>query len=90
MIVRYSLVRKALDVYSYVGLWITLSASVILFNKYILTVYNFPFPIALTMIHMAFCSGLAFIIVRLLEWVRSSSMGTVSYTHLTLPTKRIV
>ena len=85
MNVRHSLVRKALDVYSYVGLWITLSASVILFNKYILTVYNFPFPIALTMIHMAFCSALAFIIVRLLEWVPSSSMGREQYMKSIVP-----
>jgi len=79
-----SLVRKALDVYSYVGLWVTLSATVILFNKYVLTVYKFPFPIALTMLHMAFCSALAFILVRL-RWVPSSNMSREKYVKSIVP-----
>ena len=81
----FSVLQKALDVYSYVGLWITLSASVILFNKYILTVYKFPFPVALTMMHMAFCSVLAFIIVRLLHWVPSSNMSRQTYLKRIVP-----
>ena len=48
----------------YVLLWITLSATVILYNKYILTWGMFPYPVALTMWHMGFCSVLAFGIVR--------------------------
>ena len=63
------IILKALETYTYVGVWIFLSAAVILFNKYILSVYGFPFPIALTMIHMAFCSTLAFVIVSGLKWV---------------------
>ena len=85
MVPTFSTLRKALDVYSYVGLWITLSASVILFNKYILTVYKFPFPVALTMMHMAFCSVLAFIIVRLLQWVPSSNMSRQTYLKRIVP-----
>lgn len=35
--------------YSCVGLWILLSGSVIMFNKYILSFAGFPFPITLTL-----------------------------------------
>jgi len=70
---------KALETYTYVGVWIFLSAAVILFNKYILSVYGFPFPIALTMIHMGFCSTLAFVIVRWLKWVPSSNLSKETY-----------
>ena len=45
-------------------MWISLSATVILYNKYILTWGMFPYPVALTMWHMGFCSVLAFGIVR--------------------------
>ena len=37
---------------------------VILYNKWILTVWGFHFPITLTMWHMAFCSVVAFVLVR--------------------------
>ena len=46
-------------------LWITLSAAVILINKYILSMSGFPYPIALTCSHMLFCSVLAALVVRL-------------------------
>lgn len=42
----------------YVALWITLSGTVILYNKWILAYYGFPYPITLTMWHMAFSSVL--------------------------------
>lgn len=44
-------------------LWISLSASVILFNKFILAYGGFPFPITLTLWHMLFSSSLAAVIV---------------------------
>ncbi len=34
-------------------------------NKYVLAYANFPFPIALTLTHMAFCSALALVIIKL-------------------------
>jgi len=39
--------------------WISLSCGLILFNKYILANYGFPYPLALTLMHMGFCSLLA-------------------------------
>ena len=49
--------RQVAVAYSCVVLWITLSAGVILFNKYLLSAYGFPYPVALTLMHMGFCSG---------------------------------
>ena len=53
-----SIMEEALWAYSYVALWIGLSAGVIMYNKYVLSFFGFPFPVALTMIHMAFCSAM--------------------------------
>ena len=50
--------------YGYVTFWIISSAFVILYNKWILTVWGFAFPITLTMWHMAFCSIVAAALVR--------------------------
>lgn len=33
----------------YVAVWIALSGTVIMYNKYLLAYYGFPFPITLTM-----------------------------------------
>jgi hypothetical protein len=46
-------------------LWIGLSATVILINKYILAFSGFPFPIALTLTHMGFCASLAFLLIKM-------------------------
>uniref|UniRef100_J3KU89 Sugar phosphate transporter domain-containing protein n=1 Tax=Oryza brachyantha TaxID=4533 RepID=J3KU89_ORYBR len=56
-----SVLKSVLLSYAYVSVWITLSFSVIVYNKYILDpkMYNWPFPVSLTMIHMAFCASLA-------------------------------
>ncbi len=37
---------------------------VILLNKYVLAYSGFPFPVALTLIHMAFCSLLAVALIK--------------------------
>ena len=65
-------IAKALADNAFVALWIFVSALVILFNKYILTVYGFPFPVTLTMTHMLFCSSLAFVLVRVVKVVPAS------------------
>ncbi|CAH9076776.1 unnamed protein product [Cuscuta europaea] len=64
-------VKKIVLSYTYVSVWIFLSFTVIVYNKYILDrkLYNWPFPISLTMIHMAFCSSLAFFLVRVVKVV---------------------
>jgi len=42
-------VRQALVAYAYVGLWIVLSGAVITYNKFLLAVAGFPYPITLTL-----------------------------------------
>ncbi|KAJ1256336.1 hypothetical protein BS78_K048100 [Paspalum vaginatum] len=66
-----SVLRSVLLSYAYVGIWISLSFSVIVYNKYILDpkMYGWPFPISLTMIHMGFCASLAAALVRVLRVV---------------------
>ena len=76
---------KAAETAATVSVWIVLSAGVILFNKYILSVYGFPFPIALTMIHMAFCSMLAFVLVRVAKVVPGASMSKETYARKITP-----
>jgi hypothetical protein len=46
-------------------MWIFLSACVILINKQVLAFSGFPYPIALTLSHMGFCSTLAWVIISL-------------------------
>ena len=68
----------------YVTLWITLSGTVILYNKWILAYYGFPYPISLTMWHMAFSAILAFLCVRL-GFVPAVNMTTDTYLRAIVP-----
>ncbi|XP_073008908.1 probable sugar phosphate/phosphate translocator At5g25400 [Typha latifolia] len=82
--------RKVLLSYAYVAIWIFLSFTVIVYNKYILDpkMYDWPFPISLTMIHMGFCSSLAFLLVRVLRFVdppSSPPMSSSLYASSVLP-----
>ncbi|KAF8370227.1 hypothetical protein HHK36_031732 [Tetracentron sinense] len=82
-----SVMKKILLSYAYVAIWICLSFTVIVYNKYILDkkMYNWPFPISLTMIHMLFCSSLAFFLVRVLKLVEPVSMSRDLYVSSVLP-----
>ncbi|KAJ1415910.1 Sugar phosphate transporter domain [Sesbania bispinosa] len=70
-------VKKIVLSYTYVAIWIFLSFTVIVYNKYILDkkMYNWPFPISLTMIHMSFCATLAILLVRVFRLVEPVSMS---------------
>ncbi|EFJ44764.1 hypothetical protein VOLCADRAFT_82602 [Volvox carteri f. nagariensis] len=70
--------------YSYIILWIFLSALVIMVNKYVLTYADFPFPIALTLTHMAFCSALAFLIIKA-GFVDTVHMDSTTYLKNVIP-----
>lgn len=85
--VNESVARKILLSYAYVGIWIFLSFSVIVYNKYILdkSMYNWPFPISLTMIHMLFCSSIAFLLVRVFKVVEPVSMTRDLYLKSVVP-----
>ena len=68
----------------YVTLWISLSGTVILYNKWILAYYGFPYPISLTMWHMTFSSVLAFLCVRM-GYVPAVNMTMGTYMKAILP-----
>ena len=79
-------VLSAAHTYSLVAFWIGSSALVILFNKYVLSSYGFPFPIALTMSHMAFCSLAAMVMIHGLRLTGPvPSMTAASYARTILP-----
>lgn len=80
-------IKKIVLSYTYVAIWIFLSFTVIVYNKYILDrkMFNWPFPISLTMIHMTFCSSLAFILVKVLKLVEPVTMSREVYLSSVVP-----
>ena len=71
--------------YSYVFTWMGISMSVILFNKWLLAFSGFPYPIALTVWHMTFCSTIGFLCVRVFKVVKSHNMTASDYGRRVLP-----
>ena len=69
----------------YVSLWVSLSGATIMYNKWILVFYNFPFPVTLTMWHMGFSALLATICVKA-GWVPAEKkMTSEIYLQAVLP-----
>ena len=69
----------------YVSLWVSLSGATIMYNKWILVFYNFPFPVTLTMWHMGFSAVLATICVKA-GWVPAEKkMTSEIYLQAVLP-----
>jgi len=70
----------------YTGIWIGLSSVVILFNKWILDpkLGGFPFPLTLSLTHMAFCSLLSAALVKL-GVVEAAPMPANVYVRGVLP-----
>ncbi|CAH1432847.1 unnamed protein product [Lactuca virosa] len=79
--------KKIILSYTYVAIWISLSFTVIVYNKYILDrkMYDWPYPISLTMIHMGFCSSLAYILVSVLKVVEPVQMTRDIYLKSVVP-----
>ncbi|BAT86208.1 hypothetical protein LR48_Vigan03g274000 [Vigna angularis] len=79
--------KQHLLTYMYLLVYITLSSGVILYNKWVLSTlyFNFPFPITLTMIHMAFSGGLAFLLVRVFKVVSPIKMTFNIYATCVVP-----
>ncbi|KAI4370207.1 hypothetical protein MLD38_018577 [Melastoma candidum] len=73
--------------YLYLFIYILLSSGVILYNKWVLSpkYFNFPLPITLTMIHMAFSGGVAFILVRVFKVVSPVKMTFEIYATCVIP-----
>ncbi|GFY99754.1 nucleotide-sugar transporter family protein [Actinidia rufa] len=87
MALSEGVVKKIVLSYTYVAIWIFLSFTVIVYNKYILDrkMYNWPYPISLTMIHMAFCSSIAYLLVRVFKVVEPVSMSRDLYLRSVVP-----
>jgi hypothetical protein len=65
--------------YFYVPMWIFLSGSTILLNKYIFSVCEFRFPVLLSMLHMAFCAvGIRVLCWNNLEQLEQKRNGTAT------------
>lgn len=58
--------------YAYILLYIVLSSGQIFFNKWVLSskYMNFPYPVALTLLHMVFSTVLCFFVVKVLKVVK--------------------
>ncbi|XP_050218236.1 probable sugar phosphate/phosphate translocator At4g32390 [Mercurialis annua] len=82
-----SVLKKILLSYTYVAIWIFLSFTVIVYNKYILDkkMYNWPFPISLTMIHMSFCATLAVVLIKVFKVVEPVTMSRELYLSSVVP-----
>lgn len=80
-----AVMREVIKTYTYVIIWMSISIAVILFNKWLLAYSGFPYPIALTMWHMFFCSTIAFIAVRVLGAVKSHNMSPREYATRVMP-----
>lgn len=76
--------KQVLVTYGYVTLWIFLSATVIMYNKWVLSFSGFPYPVALTLWHMFFCSALAFGIVKM-GYVETINMSSETYLKAVVP-----
>ncbi|GMH42906.1 hypothetical protein BSKO_10828 [Bryopsis sp. KO-2023] len=77
--------REVLKSYSYVVLWMSVSISVILFNKWLLAFSGFPFPLALTMWHMFFCSTVAVFCIKVLKICPTHNMTSEVYFRRVVP-----
>lgn len=85
MLASSAAMRQALRAYFYVGVWMTVSISVILFNKWLLAFAGFPFPITLTLWHMIVCSIAGFLCVRVFKTSKSFNMSVEDYVRRVLP-----
>ncbi|XP_057439161.1 probable sugar phosphate/phosphate translocator At3g17430 [Lotus japonicus] len=79
--------KQHLLTYMYLLVYISLSSGVILYNKWVLSTlyFNFPFPITLTMIHMAFSGAVAFVLIRVLKVVSPIKMTLHIYATCVVP-----
>ncbi|CAL9763640.1 unnamed protein product [Musa acuminata subsp. burmannicoides] len=70
--------------YGYILLYIALSSGQIFFNKWVLSSkqINFPYPVALTLLHMLFSSVLCFVLTKVFKIIKIEG-GITSEIYLT-------
>ncbi|KAJ5757489.1 uncharacterized protein N7511_006183 [Penicillium nucicola] len=79
---------KGLHPAFYIALWIALSSSVILFNKWVLSSAKFNFPLFLTTWHMVFATAMTQILARfttILDSRHKVPMNPATYTRAIVP-----
>ncbi|KAJ5997414.1 hypothetical protein N7499_006192 [Penicillium canescens] len=79
---------KGLHPAFYIALWIALSSSVILFNKWVLASAKFNFPLFLTTWHMVFATAMTQILARfttVLDSRHKVPMNPATYTRAIVP-----
>lgn len=89
-VARARVVKEVVRAYTYVIIWMSISCSVILFNKWLLAYSGFPFPIALTLWHMFFCSVVGILAVRGFRLVKSHNMSSRDWCRRVLPIGRLL
>ncbi|KAK4157449.1 triose-phosphate transporter family-domain-containing protein [Chaetomidium leptoderma] len=80
--------KQSLHPALYVSVWITLSSSVILFNKWILSTLHFEYPVLLTTFHLAFATIMTQLLARyttLLDGRKSVKMTGRVYLRAIVP-----
>ncbi|KAK4285760.1 hypothetical protein QN277_002410 [Acacia crassicarpa] len=80
--------KDGLLTYSYLLLYIALSSGQIFFNKWVLSSkeINFPYPLALTLLHMVFSSVLCFALTKILKVLKvEEGMTTEIYVSSVVP-----
>ncbi|KAI9073881.1 hypothetical protein K1719_044153 [Acacia pycnantha] len=80
--------KDGLLTYSYLLLYIVLSSGQIFFNKWVLSSkeINFPYPLALTLLHMVFSSVLCFALTKILKVLKvEEGMTTEIYVSSVVP-----
>lgn len=82
---KAAVIKEVVKSYTYVVIWMSISCGVILFNKWLLAYSGFPFPIALTVWHMTFCSFVGVMAVRVLKLVKSHNMTARDYMKRVMP-----
>ncbi|QDZ20302.1 solute carrier protein [Chloropicon primus] len=80
-----AVMAQAAKSYGYVIVWMSISITVILFNKWLLAYAGFPFPISLTLWHMFFCSTVGFLCVRVFKFVPSHNLSMADYASRVVP-----
>ncbi|XP_072994166.1 probable sugar phosphate/phosphate translocator At3g14410 [Typha latifolia] len=80
--------KEGVIIYSYLLLYIALSSGQIFFNKWVLSSkqINFPYPVALTLLHMLFSSVLCFALTKVFKIIKiEEGMTTETYTTSVVP-----
>ena len=80
-----SIARSCMRAYFFVAVWMSISMAVIMFNKWILAYSGFGYPVALTMLHMVFCTSVVTVLVRVFKVTTRLKMTKREYMRRVMP-----